>query len=67
MKRFEYVLWGTPSGSTDAIDEKVLYTQGKSQQQIDRVKEVAGRDGWHSFRVQVLELEVAPDFGFIAR
>lgn len=58
----EYVLWGLPKDSTDRIDEKVLYTQGKTQAAIDAVKDCAAKDGWHSFRVQELDLNEKPDF-----
>jgi hypothetical protein len=58
----EYVLWGTPKGSNDPIDEKVLYTQGKTEADIERVKGLAAKEGWHSFRVQVLDLGAKPDF-----
>lgn len=61
MKR-EYVLWGIPKGSTDPIDEKVLFTQAKTPLDIERVKRKASADGWHSFRVQILDLDVPPDF-----
>lgn len=41
--------WGLPKGSADRLDEKVLYTQGKSEEQIAAVKARAALDGWHSF------------------
>jgi hypothetical protein len=63
----EYVLWGLPAGSSDRLDEKVLYTQGKTVEQIDAIKARAAQDGWHSFRVQTLDLSAAPDFSFIAK
>lgn len=58
----ELVLWGRPAGSTDAIDDKVLYTQGKTLADIERVQSLAAADGWHSFRIQELDLAIAPDF-----
>lgn len=63
MSNLEYILWGTPKGSNDPIDEKVLYTQGKSIEDIQKIERLASADGWHSFRVQELDLDVAPDFG----
>lgn len=51
----EYILWGIPKGKSDAIDAQVLYTQGKTPADVERVKKLAARDGWHSFRVQVLD------------
>jgi hypothetical protein len=58
----ELVLWGVPRGSADRLDERVLYTQGKSMADIERVKRQAEKDGWHSFRVQTLNLQEKPDF-----
>lgn len=58
----EYILWGLPKGCDDRLDEKVLYTQGKTWQQIEAVKVRAAQDGWHSFRIQTLDLDAAPDF-----
>jgi hypothetical protein len=63
MAKIEYVLWGMPKGSTDRLDEKVLYTQAKTEADIERIKALASADGWHSFRVQILDLDVLPDFG----
>lgn len=65
--RTEYVLWGLPKDSTDRLDEKVLYTQAKTPADLDRVKHKASLDGWHSFRVQTLDLDAVPDFGSITR
>jgi len=64
MKRFgnylnegkEWVLWGLPRGKRDHIDAQILYTQAKNEADIERVKALAKKDGWHSFRVQVLDL-----------
>lgn len=61
-RRVERVLWGLPKGSRDRLDERVLYTQAKSQADIDRVKKMAAAEGWHSFRVQKLDLDAPPDF-----
>ena len=52
----EWVLWGLPRGKRDRIHEKILYTQAKSEADVERVKGLAAKDGWHSFRVQVLDL-----------
>jgi len=52
----EWVLWGLPRGKRDRIHEKILYTQAKSEADVERVKALAAKDGWHSFRVQVLDL-----------
>ena len=52
----EYVLWGLPKGETDRLHEKVLYTQAKTPAQMEAAKRRAAADGWHSFRVQILDL-----------
>ena len=52
----EWVLWGLPKGETDPIHERILYTQARSEADVKRVQALAARDGWHSFRVQVLDL-----------
>lgn len=57
----EYVLWGRPKGKTDALYDKVLYTKGKSPADLERIKKVAAKDGWHSFRVQKID-GTKPDF-----
>ena len=56
----EYVLWGRPADTTDPIDEQVL-TCTPDVQRIARVQELATRDGFHMFRVQVLD-GARPDF-----
>ncbi len=52
----EWVLWALPKGETDPIHERILYTQARSEAEVKRVQALAARDGWHSFRVQVLDL-----------
>jgi|GEM_PF-457809 len=59
----EYVLWGLPKGSKDQIDAKVLLSNGRSMRDIEKVKKLAGRDGWHTFRVQVIDLSKPFDAG----
>lgn len=59
----EYVLWGLPKGETDALHSTILYTQGKTPADVERIKKLAARDGWHSFRVQVLDLSKGWDAG----
>lgn len=51
----ELILWGLPKGETDPIHQKVLYTKAKNMKQIDSIKEIAAKDGWHSFKVQKLD------------
>lgn len=57
----EYVVWGLPAGSTDAIDARVLLSNGRSAQDVDRVKRAAGADGWHTFTVQTIDLAAPLD------
>lgn len=52
----EYVLWGLPKGQTDRLHEKVLSTKAKTPAQMEEIKRRAAKDGWHSFRVQILDL-----------
>lgn len=59
----EYVLWGLPKGKTDRLHEKVLSTKAKTPAQMDEIKRRAAKDGWHSFRVQILDLS-KPYTGF---
>ena len=59
----EWVLWGLPRGKRDRIHERILYTQAKSEADVERVKALAAKDGWHSFRVQVLDLSKPFDAG----
>ena len=59
----EYVLWGLPEGQTDALYQKILYTQGKTMADVERVKGMASREGWHSFRVQTIDTSKPFDAG----
>jgi hypothetical protein len=59
----EWVLWGLPRGKRDRIHERILYTQAKSEADLERVKRLAAQDGWHSFRVQTLDLSKPFDAG----
>lgn len=63
----ELVLWGLPKGKTDRIYEEVLYTQGRTKVQIEKIKVFAKKDGWHSFRIQKLDLSIPPDFVKVLR
>lgn len=61
----EYVLWGLPKGKTDAIHEQILSTKAKTPAEMDAIKRRAAADGWHSFRVQILDLSKPyKGFGF---
>ncbi len=59
----EYILWGIPRGQTDHLHAQVLYTQGKTIADVERIKKLAKADGWHSFRVQVLDTSKPWDAG----
>ena len=61
----EYVLWGTPAGQTDALYARPL-TCTADLARVNQVREMATRDGWHSFRVQALDGS-RPDFAAAVR
>ena len=61
MKNQSYILWALPKGKTDRLDEKPLTSMSLTQQQVEKVKAMASKDGWHSFRVQVDDNKI-PDF-----
>lgn len=63
QEKREWVLWGLPRGKRDPIDAQILYTQAQSEADVERVKRLAAKDGWHSFRVQVLDLSKPFDAG----
>ena len=63
----EYVLWGLPEGSNDALDQKILATRLPNPEAADKIKVIAGKDGWHSFRIQKLDLSTPPDFAKAVR
>ena len=52
----EMVLWARPAGQTDALYEQPIYTQGRTMEDIERVKKLAAKEGWHTFRVQRIDL-----------
>jgi hypothetical protein len=52
----EYVLWGLPKGSNDHLDAVVLLSCGRSPEDVEKVKKLASKEGWHTFRVQVIDL-----------
>jgi hypothetical protein len=52
----EMVLWARPAGQTNALYEQPIYTQGRTMEDIERVKKLAAKDGWHTFRVQRIDL-----------
>jgi len=58
----ELVLWGLPKGEADRLYEVVLSTQCKTMAEVEKIKSLAKKDGWHGFRIQKLNLDIAPDF-----
>lgn len=52
----EMILWARPAGQTDALYEQPIYTQGRTMEDIERVKKLAAKEGWHTFRVQRIDL-----------
>jgi len=51
----EYILWAVPKGETDQLHAQPIYTQGRTPQDVERVKALAAKEGWHSFRVHILD------------
>lgn len=51
----EQVLYGLPAGSTERYEEVLLLTNA-TPAKIDRVKQLAAADGFHSFRVATIQL-----------
>ena len=58
----ETLLYGLPKGATERYEEHLLLTNA-TPERIERVKVLAARDGFHSFRVAEIELGEVPDFG----
>jgi hypothetical protein len=57
----ETVLYGLPKGATERYEEVLLLTDA-TPELIEKVKVLAGKDGFHSFRVAVIDLSTPPDF-----
>jgi hypothetical protein len=57
----ETLLYGIPKGATERYEEVLLLTKA-TPEKIERVKELATRDGFHSFRVAQIDLSTPPDF-----
>jgi hypothetical protein len=57
----ERIMYGIPKGETERYTE-VLLLSNATDAKIERVKELASRDGFHSFRVVGVDLGMAPDF-----
>jgi hypothetical protein len=57
----ETLLYGIPKGATERYEEVLLLTNA-TQEKIERVKDLATRDGFHSFRVAQIDLSTPPNF-----
>lgn len=55
------LLYGLPRGETERYTERLLSANCKTPADLERVKAIAGTDGWHSFRVATSDGR-APDF-----
>ena len=58
----ETLLYALPKGETEQYHEVLLLTEA-TPERIEKCKELAQRDGFHSFRVAVVDLSAPPKFG----
>lgn len=63
----EHVMWGLPKGSTERFDEVLLLSNAGNMQIVEQVKRLAGADGFHSFRIAVIDFSSSPDFAGTVR
>jgi hypothetical protein len=63
MTNIEYVLYGIPKGETERYSEVILLSEASDAKRVEKVKELAGKDGFHGFRLARIDLTVAPNFG----
>ena len=61
MANTEIVLYGLPKNATERYEEVLLLTNA-TPEKIQRVKALAARDGFHSFRVAKIDLSIPPNF-----
>jgi hypothetical protein len=66
MKMTETILYGIPKGSTERYEEVLLLTNA-TPETIKKVKVLAAKDGFHSFRVAKIDLSAPPDFTKVIR
>jgi hypothetical protein len=52
----EYILWALPKGETDRLHERPIAEGITTPQQMDEAKRKAAAQGWHGFRVQILDM-----------
>jgi hypothetical protein len=62
----ETVLYGLPKDAKERYEEVLLLTNA-TPATIERVKALASKDGFHSFRVAVIDLTIPPDFTKVVR
>ena len=65
-RRIETLLYGLPAGATERYEEVLLLTNA-TPETIERVKVLAAKDGFHSFRVAEIDLSTPPDFSKVFR
>ena len=58
----ELILWALPAGETDRLYEKIMSSHCRTVHDCQRIKALAEKDGWHSFRITHLDLTGKPDF-----
>lgn len=62
----ETVLYGLPKGATERYEEVLLLTNA-TPETIEKVKVLAAKDGFHSFRTAEIDLSKPPDFTSVLR
>lgn len=60
--QIEHLLYGLPAGSIERYDEVLLLSDASDPKRVEKVKELAGKDGFHSFRIATVDLSQPPDF-----
>ncbi len=62
----ELVLYGKRKDRAEDWHEEILLTNA-TPEKIERVKALAARDGFESFRIAEIDLSTGPDFGKAVR
>jgi len=57
----EFLLYGLPAGESDQFKEQLLFSNGRSMNDIKKVAILAKNQGFHSFRTATFS-GGAPDF-----
>ena len=58
----EHLLYGLPKGETERYTEVLLLSDASDPQRVEKVKALATKDGFHSFRIAAVDLSQPPDF-----